>query len=29
MSIVTNLIILALCWVFYTVMTKSGDGRGA
>ena len=29
MSIVYNLIILALCWVFYTVMTKSGDGRGA
>ena len=29
MSIVYNLIILALCWVFYTVMTKSGEGRGA
>ena len=23
MSIVYNLIILAVCWVFYTVMTKS------
>jgi glycerol transport system permease protein len=29
MSIVYNLIILALCWVFYTVMTKSGEGQGA
>ena len=29
MSIVYNLIILALCWVFYTVMTKSDGGRGA
>ena len=28
MSIVYNLIILALCWVFYTVMTKSDGAQG-
>jgi glycerol transport system permease protein len=28
MSIVYNLIILALCWVFWTVMTKDSDARG-
>jgi glycerol transport system permease protein len=28
MSLVYNLIILAMCWVFYTVMTNAGAGRG-
>jgi glycerol transport system permease protein len=28
MSLVYNLIILAMCWVFYTVMTNADAGRG-
>ena len=28
MSLVYNLIILAMCWVFYTVMTNAGADRG-
>ncbi|MCK0197327.1 sugar ABC transporter permease [Ancylobacter sp. 6x-1] len=27
MSLVYNLIVLAVCWVFYTVMTHAGSGR--
>ena len=29
MSLVYNLIILIVCWVFYTVMTNAGSGRRA
>jgi glycerol transport system permease protein len=28
LSIVYNLIIIAVCWVFYTVMTRADSGRG-